>query len=364
MAGQYQVLYLDTITGAVHGALPVEAFSFSHVLNGAGSITCRMPLDSTSTDRLTNQVAWPRIEPGKLEVDGSTLLYVLRDNVPLWSGFVWTRDVDPGANALTVSGEGFLSYFRRRLITSDLAYTASDQAGIAEDLLGWAQGRSGGDVGLNVDGSVSTGVTRDRTYVATDYKPVAEAIEQLAAVSDGFDFRFAPEWNSGTLRTTFFVQYPASGRATEIVLELGTNVNLLNERSDGTNVATTTRATGVGVGRSMRRRMAVDTSQLGTRPLLESIVSFGDISEVDTLQAHADLELIRGSEPLSHVEVELLQGMLPRIGSYLVGDRLRVKGEHGYFSVDDTYRIVEQVVSVDESGETVRLSLAPLGVFL
>lgn len=364
LGGQYQVLYADTMSGTVHGVLPVESLSFSHVLNGAGSITCAMPLDSESNaGRLTNQVAWPRVESGKLEVDGRTTLYVLRDGVPLWSGIVWTRAVDPGTNALTVSGEGMLSYFRRFLIYHTKDYSATDQIGIAEDLLTWAMTRTG-CAQVHIDGSVTSGVTRDRRYYKTDYKPVGEAIEQLSAVIDGFDFRFAPEWSAGSLRTTFFAAYPATGRATEHVLELGSNVNLLSEKSDGTNVTTTNWATGVGTGRSMLRKWSVDVSQLGTIPLLHGVRAYSDVSVASTLQAHADLDAQRGKVPLSHIELELLAGKLPRIGSYIVGDRVRVKGTMGYWSVDDTYRITQQAVSVDSSGETVRVSLAPLGLFL
>lgn len=363
LGGQYQVLYTDTMSGAVHGILPVESLSFSHVLNGAGSISCTMPLESTNAARLTNQVAWPRIEAGKLEVDGRTTLYVLRDNVPLWSGQVWTRDVNPESNALTVGGEGWLSYWRRRHIYHTRTYSATEQVDIAEDLLTWAMARTG-SAQVNLANTVTSGVTRDRRYYKTDFKSVGEAIEQLAAVEGGFDFRFTPEWNAGSLRTTFHVAYPAGGRSTEIVLELGTNVNLLSERADGTTVSTTNWATGVGTGRSMLRKWNVDLSRNGTVPRLEKVRAYSDVSVASTLQAHADLDAIRGKVPLSHIELELLPGTLPGIGSYLVGDRMRVKGAHGYFSVDGTYRSTEQSVTVDSSGEAVKLSLAPLELFI
>lgn len=360
----WQLLYADTLTGSVHGVLPVESFGYMHQLNGAGNISARLPLESTSNSRLTNQVAFPRIEAGKLEPDGSTRLWVLRDGVPQWGGLMWTRDIDPGNNAMTIAGEGVLSYFRRRSIRENKKYSATDQIGIAEDLIEYAIEQPGGDPGVSVAGTASSGVLRDRVYPKQEYKSIGDAVEQLAAVIDGFDFSFDAGYSGSALVDTFNIQYPNWGRSTNHVFEIGTNVNLLAERSDGTSVASLAVATGAGQGPTMLRKWAWDTSKLGTRPLLEKVNSYSDVSVASTLQAKADLDLLRGSEPVSLIDLEILPGTLPALGSYRVGDRVRVKGSHGYFDVDATYRIVTIGVAVFDDGESVSLSLAPLSLFL
>lgn len=364
MSGQYQLLYVDALTSTEHGTLPVSAMSFNDVLNGAGGLVASMPLESTSSgDRLTNGVAWPRVEQGKLEVDGSTMLYVLRDGVPLWCGMATTRDVNPDTNTLSIGAEGVLAYYRRRPIIRNLYYSAVDQLAIARDLISYAEDEVGPGLGTVV-GSETSGVTRDRSYIKTDFKAVGSALEDLAGVINGFDFRFSPVRTAGVLSPRLYLTYPNTGRTTEHVLELGSNVNLLSERADGSKVANVSHATGSGSGPAILRRSDHVPGYESTRPRLEVVTSHPDVSNAATLKEHADLDLLRVVEPISHVEVEVLAGAYPRIGGYEVGDRMRVVGSYGYLSLDADYRVTARSIRVDDSGETVSLSLAPLAAFL
>lgn len=359
----WRLLYADSLTGNIYGELPVESFTYTKNLNGAGAISARMPLDTETESRLTNQVAWPRITPGTLEVDGTTRLFALRDNVPMWGGFAWTRTSDPATNTMVVGGEGPLSWLRRRTIRHTKTYTSQDQIDIAEDLITYALSATGGDPQVALGTNSSSGVTRDRVYPKWEYKTIGEAIEQLAAVIDGFDFDFRPAWNGSKLRDEFVTSYPSDGRATEHVFEVGSNVNLLAEEADGTNVSSLGIAQGSGQGSRMLRKWRY-ASDLGARPLLETVVSHADISVSSTLQEKADLALARGAVPVSRIDLQVLPGKLPRLGSYVVGDRVRVKGSMGYWSVDDDYRITSIRVDAGDGGEIVELSLTPLILFV
>lgn len=60
----------------------------------------------------------------------------------------------------------------------------------------------------------------------------------------------------------------------------------------------------------------------------------------------------------------LYQGAEPELGSFVVGDIVRVKGCFGWFEVDDSDRITEWACAVDANGaEETKLSLAPLEAF-
>jgi len=103
-----------------------------------------------------------------------------------------------------------MSVLNRRTIATDLVYTSERQENIAKALIDYAQGLSGGDLSI-IANTVTTGVLRDRTYLAADLKPVGEAIEELAAVDDGFEFRFDyVKAADSTMSPRFTTSYPAT----------------------------------------------------------------------------------------------------------------------------------------------------------
>jgi hypothetical protein len=354
----YRYLYADALTDVVHGELPLESAEFTETLNSPGSFQGTMPLRPHRLGKVS-PVNPEHMAPGR------TKLYVERDGVILWGGLLWTLEMDVESNGLTLGGEGFLSYFRRRLIRATKTYAQQDQAYIAADLIDYAQALSYGNLSIRTDEVTATGVRRDRTYWYYERKNLGEALEQLAAVQDGFDFRFPSRYASGGyIETTFQVGYPATGRRTDHVFELGANVELLGLSVDATEMALQVDATGEGEGDDMLLTSVTDTTLLGAYPLLERVDSFGDVRVRATLEDHARRLLKRGSAPIRIPDLAVHSDTVPTPGAYVVGDVVRVRGSYGLLSLDARYRIIEVRVGVNANGsENVRLALAPWEVF-
>jgi hypothetical protein len=364
MPATWKVLFTTLNTGAIVGELPAQSFSFSDVLNADGSFRVSMPLVTTTpTGRLVNDVSAVQLSDATL-APGMTGIHFQRDNALMWSGIVWGVQADVESNTLSVSGAGFMSYFKRRLIKVDTTYSSVEQLDIARDLIDDAQALGGGDIQVKTSETTASGTTRDRTYLGYERRVVGEVIEQLANVNDGFDFRFDPGFVSDAIEVEFRTSHKATGRRTNHVLELGTNVQVLGFQSSGTNLTNHVDVLGGGDGDDIPIGTAQDPAGLTSRPLLETVRSEVTVTTTATLVEHAKRLIARGSEPMVELDVAIFSGEIPVLGSYDVGDQLTVRGTYGYISVDSWYRITSTTVSVaDDGSENVKLRLIPIGIF-
>lgn len=358
-------------SGTILGELPVSSMAYGEVLNGAGRWSATLPLDadpprlvlpasgggpSTELSADLDLLDREHLAPARTQV------FFERDGVLLASGILWTAKADVAGGTLDVAGEGPHSYFRRRHIRADTTFTAVDQLAIARTLLDDAQAVAFGDIGIELD-SATSGVLRDRSYLAYERKNVAEAIDQLAAVEGGFDFAYRPAWVGGVPTVRFSTGFPATGRSTAHVFELGTNCSLLSYDEDGSSTVNHVDAFGSGDGDDGVRTTVVNAPLQGPYRLLEDAVSFSDVREVSTLDAHARRRLSRGAGPIRHVELTTFPDTIPVLGAYEVGDIVTVRADHGWVRIDGPFRIVAIDVAVSGGSEAVKLSLAGLEVF-
>lgn len=349
----YRFLYRDVLSGQLLGELPLESCTYGETLNKPGSFSATMALrPETGVQTITSSTLKP----------GSTALYVERDGVIVWAGLLWTADGNVDGNEMNLAGAGFMSYFAKREIRSSLAFASADQASvIAQTIIATAQIQYGSIVVIDAYSTPATGILRDRTYYAYEGKPVLEAIEQLAGVRDGFDFRTS---TNSSYATTLVTQFPATGRKTSFVLDMDANVELLSFSIDATNIVNTVTARGAGEGDTGLNITAVNAPGILEFPLYEQTVSYTDVRDAATLEAHAKRALDRGKQATLMLKVALYTGMEPGLGAFIVGDVVRVKGSYGWLSVDDSFRITEWTCNVDSNGgERTELSLAPLELF-
>lgn len=358
-AVEYRVLYADTGSGQILGELPVRSFSFTESLNEPGSFSASLPLESAVSGRLAGSVGRLEIDPATFGPDGRTTVIVERDGAPVWAGLLWGVSADLGKGTASISGAGLMSYFARRLITSDVSFSSVEQAGIAWSLIDTAQS-VGGSMGI-VNGSSPTGVNRDRTYLGADAMPVLKAVQNLAAVNNGFDFRVGLSWSGATLVKTFLTSYPQTGRATNILLDAASNLADMSVRMDGSKV--TSKAFADGAPGATRQEVTNAALELAV-PRLESLVSFSTVSEDATLLAHAESVANRGSEAVKVVKASLGRGTYPALGDFIVGDNVALRGSLGWLDLAGQYRVGSYKVKVDgEGGENVSLTLASEGAY-
>jgi hypothetical protein len=288
---------------------------------------------------------------------------VERNGDLVWGGILWGRRYDFTEGAVELTAEGWWSYVRRRAIRNTRVYTGWDQAAIAQDLVDVLPFyfSTGGDIGLDTSGVVDTGVLRDRTYNGFERKSIGEAVEQLGAVEDGFDWHVATEWGpGGAPLVRFLVDYPAGGRWSSHILELGTNVATMDVEEDASAMANVVDALGSGEGSDRLLWTLSEGATRGDYPRLEVAPMWSDVTHINTLAGHADKELQLRRRPLLSARATLHSGAEPGIGSLVVGDIVRVLAGRW---VDADFRIVGLAAQVDENGDeevSLDLSLASL----
>lgn len=340
----WRLLHSEAVSGELLGELPLLGVDASDELNGAGRFTASMPLDDVDT-----------------LATGSTVVYLDRDGVILWSGVVWTAAADYGAGTMTIGGEGLGSYYRKRLITFTTTFSGVEQTAMATNVLSIVEGYGNG---LGVVGvPLATGVTRDRTTDANEAKPVGEFIEQLGAVNDGFDIRWRARWDAGVPVRELLFDYPPDGRLLDLVFEVGVNCAVLDYSEDAVDMANYVLGLGAGEGRDKLRRIQ-STPVGGTSiPQFDAAVSHLDVTVAGTLDGHVARRLQRGANPVRRVRLQLVPGTVPVPGSFDVGDRVYVRARRGWMNVADYFRIVEISYSYGEQGENVSLTLAGFEAF-
>jgi hypothetical protein len=353
----YRYLLVDVADPTTRLAeVPFESATYSHVLNAPGAFQGTLGLQQPA--KLAS-VLQTQLQLGQVS------LWVERDGVIVWGGILWTSDADIDGGTITYAGEGWHSYFRRRTLRAKKVYTQQDQVAIAKDLLNYAQSFTGGSIGVWTADAALTGVLRDRTWEAFERKNIGQAIDELAAVENGFDFRYESQYDQvGNLGIRFLTQYPPTGHHTEIVLEVGKQLATMNVKTDATSLATNVDAIGAGEGDIKLLATISDPALLAIYPMLDDVVSFTDVSVQATLTAHARKRLIQGSTPVVIPEVEWDPSLEPVIGSFLAGDIVTVRGGVGLAQVDGLFRVTQLEVSVDDAGgENGKLSFAGLESF-
>lgn len=362
-APEYLILTEDILTGTITAEIPFDSFSYGRTLNAAGSFSGSISVRHPKATR-------ENLDPSR------TLLHVLRDGVCVWSGMLWTALADIGAqDQLQVGGEGYFSYFagsggqtsQGRFLKVDKDYESVDQLAIVQDLVTWAQAQPAGTLGIVV-GAETSGALITRVYLATERHNIGALISDLASDVNGFDFSFDTDFSGGGPVTTLHLWYPMQGqRTSQIVFELGANIEQLQWSIDGTLQANSVDMIGQGTSDVTPIGSAADTSALSEYPLLESVQqakSSGTI-DVDDLTSQANSYLATVDDPietLPNLTVLVRDDAQP--GVWSMGDWVNVVAHDGYVDFDETYRITADKVTVDAEGsEQVQITFEQASTF-
>jgi len=340
----YRYIVADLVTNAILAELPLSNVKFSRILNGAGAFRGTLKLGDAKVAAL-NPIA--STQPAR------TALYVDRDGALVWGGIIWTRGpYRPGTQSFDLGGMEFWSYFQIRTKTSRYivdtkAYAQQDQLFIARDLINYAQAKSGGSIGIVVNAETS-GVLRDRTYNSYDFTPVGQAIEQLSALLNGFDFSIEVAYVNGVPTKTFVPSYPRRGTSavtSGLLFEYPGNIVDYIWPEDGTEQADTAYSIGLGQGATMLRSSSSVTSLLDVGyPLLEYLDSYKNVGTQSDLNAHAQADVIARANPVILPEIYVRADADPVLGSYGTGDDVRLR-------INDGARFPDPSMSIDGSDQ-------------
>ncbi|WP_414943301.1 hypothetical protein [Amycolatopsis sp. cmx-11-32] len=369
----YTYMVHDLLTNAPLAELPLSNVEYSKRLNDSGSARGTFGVESR-----TNPFRKVR-DPYDLTMPGRRCLYVYRDDTPMWGGIIWTRRYNSTSRTVEVGCGDWWTYFDHRKVVPLLTFPVApaydiaelrltfggDQNDIARGLIQVAQAHTGGDLGIIGDTSLSL-IDRTRQYAGYELSWVGEALRQLAAVEGGADMMFdtgGPDVNGRPTRL-FRQGTPYLGQqGSPWVFEFGANLIDYTWPSDATRYASRGFATGEGSDDGTLIAAAEDTSRYaGGFPLIESETAYTTVSNVDTLQQHADADLFASRLPVVLPELEVRGDRSPIVGEWGLGDDAHVIIEDDFVptGIDTSLRIIGMSISPGEDRETVRVTCGPL----
>lgn len=373
----YRYLFADLLTNDILAELPLTGVGFTTVLNGAGTLSGSLLVTDLTEGYLD---IWGATQPGR------TAVFVERfsdGGVPtlVWGGIVWAREYNSTSQHISLNASEFESYFdRRRIIaitgsTGSQVYKNTDPVVIARTLIQNAQlspVTSNSNIGV-VTGTETSSATVSKTYYDAELKSILAAVQDLShASTSGFDFKIKVAYDGAFNPTkTFTVGYPRLGTAysstnpSAPVLEFPGNVVEYTLLEDGTLASNYIYAVGVGNGQGKLNKVAFDSAQWSAGwPFLEGATNYGDVSNQSLLDNLASGQLAAVKNPPQSLRITYPPYVDPILGSYNLGDDVRVRiNDDRAGQVDDYYRIVSIAVSPGENnqGERAILTLTQKG---
>jgi hypothetical protein len=116
---EYRYYLTDLLSNQIISEVPFRDVSFERVNRRAGSFSGTIPFIEVTSGLNLYEATMP----------GRSGLYVMRNNVCVWGGILWSRTYDVDKRELSVTGSEFMSYFYKRNIWKTIQY-GSDFVGV------------------------------------------------------------------------------------------------------------------------------------------------------------------------------------------------------------------------------------------
>lgn len=334
-------------------ALPLSGVAFGIALNAAGTFSA------------TLAPGFPHLSVTQLD-PGNTVITAERDDQLVWGGLIWRAE--PAGAEYPLEAAGWGSYLRRRHdLHGQLAgrgpYVYADPCQVVRDAWTYAQAQPDGDLNVLVDSTTS------RTTVGTPAEPygtdwwdapsLGRVIDDMTALDSGPEWTEETSWSTGRPRGRIRLGWPRLGRRrTDISFATGTNVAAVTPVIyDADEYAQVVIALGAGEGRNRRR--ATDAVRNG-RLRLEHVLDVPAEKANNRLAERARGER-RARQILGEItSIEVIDHPAAPIGSWQIGDDVRVTVHDQWTDHDDWYRITAWTIRppADDNPERVSLSLA------
>ncbi|MDX2293904.1 MULTISPECIES: hypothetical protein [Streptomyces] len=357
----YRAIFCDLVTDHTLDILPLRDVSFEDYIGRAGSLSGTVPVpDRAMADRAH------QIKPGR------TTVYLERGGYLWWGGIVWTTNLqssDRGVVTLGVQAATFDSYAGRRRIRTDIKYNQVEQFDIARDLwdrLGAGLGASRVEPGDDVP---SEPVPRTVSYRLGDETAYQEALDQLGAYEDGFEYQILvyrdPTHGQRVRRLRLGSPKIRTG-ATDMVFDRPGTILSYSLPDDATRGGTTSLARGASTNANAaaesRPTLSAEVTATGLPdrwPQLDISTDYNDISDKAALDALARAALTEAEGSVQIPEISIrLSGIVPPA---LLGRtaRIRITDEWHPTGLDARFRIVGVKVRPAERGrpDTAELAL-------
>lgn len=279
-----------------------------------------------------------------------------RDGVLVFRGRVGpTADsIDANAHAVQVTALDYRWILTHRTIKPGFSalstgYANAEQTTIAWDLIRDTQALTAGSLGIT-NGATASGVLRDRPVgYYEDGKNLEEALAELGAVSNGFDWEIGPD-------LVFRTWYPRRGTARDFLIDLrrgGGNVQAADRSVDPADYANVWRQSGAdGVASN-----TVTVTDLASRPegRWERQEGDTDLKSAASVTARAEgrLDTYALLEPSWGFTLKRSARWAP--DRLWLGDTCPIRVQRGRLDVTRTSRVLELGLRPDAGGEVVEV---------
>lgn len=348
----YRYFTADLRSGAVLEDLPLADVDYETLLMGHGKFSATLDLGDPRVVAL---------RPARATIPARTAVYVERDKALVWGGILWTRRYSSTAPKMILGGAEFSSYLERPVHHPNKFFANEPIESIFAYLVNLAMGEYAGNIGiLPVVTGAPTGVSRQRTYIGGDLKPIMKLINEIAdEPTNGFEWanEVGIDLNDNPVRM-LRMSFPRRGRSMEtsgLVWEYPGNVADYEWDEDGSRAATVVVGVGRGYADSTTYTSSVDWPALITEgwPNLVAVLNT-DLVLVSSLQGRSDAELTRVRRPIVAPKLNVRATAWPALTDYTVGDRARLLiTDPTRFEepVDAVVRLTGRSVRVGRDGE-------------
>jgi len=288
-------------------------------INVGGALQGTFQLDQTGKDNDTLLSAC---------IPGRTWVTCERNGIPIWHGYIWSRVYSAQSKSVQLYALSFDNYPRKRLIRSDLTYTAQEQRNIFRDLWIQMQTPTGGNANVNVPSSFTSVVPIDLAILATDFKYYDNVMSSIASGVNGFDWYIGITKDGSLYRKDLLIGYPTLGTGASIgmtVFEYPGNIvqyYLTEPMADaGTNIY----VIGAGEGSGMIVGTYTNTTAIAEGSLIwDADVNRKDVSSQTLADGLAAQEGLSRNPPMSIIKMNVKANLTPEFGSYGLGDLCKI----------------------------------------
>jgi len=270
-------------------------------------------------------------------------VWVYRNDVIVAAGPIWDATPASDANSITVGAQSLEDYLDVRLVEGK-SYNLIDQSNIAWDLIDVSQLKTNGNLFIT-KGTVGLGRTRSLGWRTYDNKYILEAINDLAALDDGFDWWIDP------VNRQFRTSYPKLQADKGLTLSFLNNVRSYSVQYMGKYLRNEIRVQGADPSFVVATH---PTSQT-TYGLRQYGDAFKDAPTGTELSEYAgylrDIRYAIKKYPTLTVDVDTIDVFNANI--LFFGDKVRVKIDDGYVQVDEQLRYNGCQVTVSPNGSEI-----------
>lgn len=276
----------------------------------------------------------PALDVAELATD----LFAWRNGTRLFRGRIGRTSDQLGRDdyQLQVDAGCYRAVLGRRIIMSDLDFTAEDQFDAAWAIVAHIQSQSGGNYGITRGSTATSGTNRTLTIPAG--KNAAEALDELAKLDGGFDWWIDPNM-------VFHVGH--RGQVKDFVLDYGGTVSEVDRSIDPSRFANAIRATGDD-SLTPETPVAGSFDPTGRFDLQQGFTDIGSQSALSS--AASGLLAETNAIPASYT-VTLELGKWNGPDDLWVGDTCGLSVKRGRLDIDVVARVHEIKVDVGDSGE-------------